>query len=432
MNTEEILPKSVIVHIDRFSLSKDLQLEALEEFKELCLSSGTSVSAEVSGKIDRPSPNFFVRHGKLEEIKALVKDHKANLVIFNNDLTPSQERNLEKFLGTRVLDRTSLILDIFATRASSHIGKLQVELAQLTHLSTRLVRGWSHLERQKGGIGLRGPGETQLETDRRLIGHRIKSLKKRLDKAHNQKEVNRYARSKGKEMVVALVGYTNAGKTTLFNYLTQNNLYVADKPFATLDSVTRKNDMPQLRNILFSDTVGFISNLPTQLVESFKATLDDLSSADLLLHVVDISDKDHRFKVSEVDKILKDLGLSEKPLIRVNNKCDKLELTDFEELSKHSQNQIWLSSVTYEGFQSLFETINFKLKGSLTSNWISLSPKLGWLRAELYSTGGVLEERISAEGLIELHLESYQNDLIKLLDVEGFALINKKQTQEAI
>ena len=432
MNTEEILPKSVIVHIDRFSLSKDLQLEALEEFKELCLSSGTSVSAEVSGKIDRPSPNFFVRHGKLEEIKALVKDHKANLVIFNNDLTPSQERNLEKFLGTRVLDRTSLILDIFATRASSHIGKLQVELAQLTHLSTRLVRGWSHLERQKGGIGLRGPGETQLETDRRLIGHRIKSLKKRLDRAHNQKEVNRYARSKGKEMVVALVGYTNAGKTTLFNYLTQNNLYVADKPFATLDSVTRKNDMPQLRNILFSDTVGFISNLPTQLVESFKATLDDLSSADLLLHVVDISDKDHRFKVSEVDKILKDLGLSEKPLIRVNNKCDKLELTDFEELSKHSQNQIWLSSVTYEGFQSLFETINFKLKGSLTSNWISLSPKLGWLRAELYSTGGVLEERISAEGLIELHLESYQNDLIKLLDVEGFALINKKLTQEAI
>ena len=432
MNTEEILPQSVIVHIDKFSLSKDLQLEALEEFKELCLSSGTSVSAEVSGKIDRPSPNFFVRHGKLEEIKALVKDHKANLVIFNNDLTPSQERNLEKFLGTRVLDRTSLILDIFATRASSHIGKLQVELAQLTHLSTRLVRGWSHLERQKGGIGLRGPGETQLETDRRLIGHRIKSLKKRLDKAHNQKEVNRYARSKGKEMVVALVGYTNAGKTTLFNYLTQNNLYVADKPFATLDSVTRKNDMPQLRNILFSDTVGFISNLPTQLVESFKATLDDLSSADLLLHVVDISDKDHRFKVTEVDKILKDLGLSEKPLIRVNNKCDKLELTDFEELSKHSQNQIWLSSVTYEGFQSLFEIINFKLKGSLTSNWISLSPKLGWLRAELYSTGGVLEERISAEGLIELHLESYQNDLIKLLDVEGFALINKKQTQEAI
>ena len=255
MISEEILPNSVIVHIDRFSISKDLQLEALEEFKELCLSSGTSVCAEVSGKVDRPTPNFFIKQGKLDEINQLVKTFKANLVIFNNDLTPSQERNLEKYLGTRVLDRTSLILDIFATRASSHIGKLQVELAQLTHLSTRLVRGWSHLERQKGGIGLRGPGETQLETDRRLIGHRIKNLKKRLDKAHNQKEVNRYARRKGREMVVAIVGYTNAGKTTLFNYLTDNNLYAADKPFATLDSVTRKNNMPQLKHILFSDTV---------------------------------------------------------------------------------------------------------------------------------------------------------------------------------
>lgn len=432
MRREEILPLSIIVHIDRFSLSKDLQLEALQEFKELCLSSGTEVMAEVSGKIDRPSPNFFIKQGKLEEIKELVRFHKAHLVIFNNDLTPSQERNLEKFLGTRVLDRTSLILDIFATRASSHIGKLQVELAQLTHLSTRLVRGWSHLERQKGGIGLRGPGETQLETDRRLIGHRIKNLKKRLDRAHNQKEVNRYARRKGKEQVVALVGYTNAGKTTLFNYLTQNNLYAADKPFATLDSVTRKNDMPQLRNVLFSDTVGFISNLPTQLVESFKATLDDLSSADLLLHVVDISDKDHRFKVNEVDKILKDLGLSEKPCIRVNNKCDRLEISDLEDHSKNSHNQIWLSSITHEGFDGLFEAINFNLKGEINSNWVSLSSDLGWLRAELYSSGGVLEERISEEGLIELHLESYQNDLIKLLDVEGFTLINNKQTQEAI
>ena len=432
MRREEILPLSIIVHIDRFSLSKDLQLEALQEFKELCLSSGTEVMAEVSGKIDRPSPNFFIKQGKLEEIKELVRFHKAHLVIFNNDLTPSQERNLEKFLGTRVLDRTSLILDIFATRASSHIGKLQVELAQLTHLSTRLVRGWSHLERQKGGIGLRGPGETQLETDRRLIGHRIKNLKKRLDRAHNQKEVNRYARRKGKEQVVALVGYTNAGKTTLFNYLTQNNLYAADKPFATLDSVTRKNDMPQLRNVLFSDKVGFISNLPTQLVESFKATLDDLSSADLLLHVVDISDKDHRFKVNEVDKILKDLGLSEKPCIRVNNKCDRLEISDLEDHSKNSHNQIWLSSITHEGFDGLFEAINFNLKGEINSNWVSLSSDLGWLRAELYSSGGVLEERISEEGLIELHLESYQNDLIKLLDVEGFTLINNKQTQEAI
>ena len=425
------LPNSVIVHIDRFSLSKDLQLEALEEFKELCLSSGTKVCAEVSGKIDRPSPNFFIKKGKLEEIKILVRSNKASLVIFNNDLTPTQERNLEKFLGARVLDRTSLILDIFATRATSHIGKVQVELAQLTHLSTRLVRGWSHLERQKGGIGLRGPGETQLETDRRLIGQRIKNLKKRLEKAHNQKEVNRYARRKGKEKVVALVGYTNAGKTTLFNYLTENNLYAADKPFATLDSVTRKNNMPELKNILFSDTVGFISNLPTQLVESFKATLDDLSSADLLLHVVDISDKDHRFKVKEVEKILKDLNLSDKPTLRVNNKCDKLNLSDLESLSNKSQDQVWLSALTLEGFQGLFEVINYRLKGKITRNWVSLTADLGWLRAELYSTNGILEERISDQGLIELHLESFQNDLIKLLEIKGFTLI-EKQTQEAI
>ena len=432
MTTEEELPKSIIVHIDRFSLSKDLQLNAFQEFKELCVASRTEVCAEITGKIDRPSPTYFVRQGKLEEIKKLVIKNNTNLVIFNNDLSPSQERNLEKYLGARVLDRTALILDIFACRATSHVGKLQVELAQLTHLSTRLVRGWSHLERQKGGIGLRGPGETQLETDRRLIGHRIKNLKKRLEKAHNQKEVNRYSRKKGKNSVVALVGYTNAGKTTLFNYLTKNNLFVADMPFATLDSVTRKNNMPQLRNILFSDTVGFISNLPTQLVESFKATLDDLGSADLLLHVVDISDKDHRFKVNEVEKLLKDLNLSDKPTIRVNNKSDKLELSNLDNLSLNSHDQVWISSTTYDGFESLLNNINTSLNGTLLNQWVTLNAKLGWLRAELYSQEKVIDERISSEGLIELRLEINKNDLIKLLQVEGFALINKNQTQEAI
>ena len=432
MTTEEELPKSIIVHIDRFSLNKDLQLDAFQEFKELCLASGTEVCAEIAGKIDRPSPTYFVRHGKLEEIKKLVIKNKTNLVIFNNDLSPSQERNLEKYLGARVLDRTAMILDIFACRATSHVGKLQVELAQLTHLSTRLVRGWSHLERQKGGIGLRGPGETQLETDRRLIGHRIKNLKKRLEKAHNQKEINRYSRKKGKNSVVALVGYTNAGKTTLFNYLTKNNLFVADMPFATLDSVTRKNNMPQLRNILFSDTVGFISNLPTQLVESFKATLDDLGSADLLLHVVDISDKDHRFKVNEVEKLLKDLNLSDKPIIRVNNKRDKLELSNLNNLSLNSHDQVWISSTTYDGFESLLKNINTCLNGTLLNQWVALDAKLGWLRAELYSQEKVIDERISPEGLIELRLEIYKNDLIKMKHIDGFALINKNQTQEAI
>ena len=334
IETLSVEPVSVIVHMDRFLIgSENLSLNAKEEFTELCRSSGSNIGAEVFGKIDKPTSNYFIKAGKVEEIKVLVKELSADLVIFNNALSPSQERNLEKIFGARVLDRTSLILDIFATRATSHIGKLQVELAQLTHLSTRLVRGWSHLERQKGGIGLRGPGETQLETDRRLIGHRIKSIKKRLDKAHNQKEVNRYSRKKGKNQVVALVGYTNAGKTTLFNYLTENMLYAADKPFATLDSVTRKNSIPDLKNILFSDTVGFISDLPTQLIESFKATLDDLRTADLLIHVVDISDKDYRFKVKEVMKLIDELGLSDIPILRVNNKSDKANLSNLDEIS---------------------------------------------------------------------------------------------------
>ena len=426
-------PVSVIVHMDRFLIgSENLSLNAKEEFTELCRSSGSSIGAEVFGKIDKPTSNYFIKAGKVEEIKALVKELSADLVIFNNALSPSQERNLEKIFGTRVLDRTSLILDIFATRATSHIGKLQVELAQLTHLSTRLVRGWSHLERQKGGIGLRGPGETQLETDRRLIGQRIKSIKKRLDKAHNQKEVNRYSRKKGKTQVVALVGYTNAGKTTLFNYLTENTLYAADKPFATLDSVTRKNSIPDLKNILFSDTVGFISDLPTQLIESFKATLDDLKTADLLLHVVDISDKDYRFKTKEVMKLIDELGLSYIPILRVNNKSDKANLSNLDELSASKTNQVWVSAQKEEGFDGLIHSINTILYGKEQKEWVALFPELGWLRAKLYSSGSVIEERTSDSGLIQLQIKSNARELKKLKLIKGFKILTKQLTKEAI
>ena len=426
-------PVSVIVHMDRYLIgSENLSLNAKEEFTELCRSSGSNIGAEVFGKIDKPSSNYFVKAGKVEEIKALVKELCADLVIFNNTLSPSQERNLEKEFGARVLDRTSLILDIFATRATSHIGKLQVELSQLTHLSTRLVRGWSHLERQKGGIGLRGPGETQLETDRRLIGQRIKSIKKRLDKAHNQKEVNRYSRKKGKNQVVALVGYTNAGKTTLFNCLTQNMLYAADKPFATLDSVTRKNSIPNLKDILFSDTVGFISDLPTQLIESFKATLDDLRSADLLLHVVDISDKDHRFKVKEVMKLLEELGLSDIPILRVNNKSDKANLSSLDQLSATKSDQVWISAENEDGFEGLFNSINSFLFGREQTKWVTLFPELGWLRAKLYSSGSVIEERTSDSGLIQLQIKSNEDELEKLKLIKGFKVLNNQLTKEAI
>ena len=426
-------PVSVIVHMDRFLIgSENLSLNAKEEFTELCRSSGSTIGAEVFGKIDKPTSNYFIKAGKVEEIKTLVKELSAELVIFNNALSPSQERNLEKILCTRVLDRTSLILDIFATRATSHIGKLQVELAQLTHLSTRLVRGWSHLERQKGGIGLRGPGETQLETDRRLIGQRIKSIKKRLDKAHNQKEVNRYSRKKGKNQVVALVGYTNAGKTTLFNCLTENMLYAADKPFATLDSVTRKNSIPDLKSILFSDTVGFISDLPTQLIESFKATLDDLRTADLLLHIVDISDKDYRFKVKEVMKLIDELGLSDIPILRVNNKSDKASLLNLDELSVSKNDQVWISAQNGEGFDGLVHSINSYLYGKEQKRWVSLFPELGWLRAKLYSSGSVIDERTSDSGLIQLHLKSNKDELEKLKLIKGFKILNNQLKKEAI
>ena len=256
------------------------------------------------------------------------------LVIVNHSLSASQARNLEKILNKRVIDKTELILDIFATRASSHIGKLQVELAQLKHLSTRLIRGWTHLERQKGGIGLRGPGETQLETDRRLIGKRIKRLNQRLEKSHKQREINRYARKKSRNELVAIVGYTNAGKTTLFNKLTESNQKAEDQLFATLDSVTRKNKNPIHGPVLFSDTVGFISELPTQLIESFKATLDELKSADMLLHVVDISDQDYKAKKDQVNIILEDLGVTEIPTLIVNNKCDAISPSNLKELKK--------------------------------------------------------------------------------------------------
>ena len=229
-STTEATQKAILVHIEFFNFNKtESPLNSSSEFTELSISSGAEVVAKVTGKLDKPSASLFLKKGKAEEIQKLVKELCANLVIINHDLSPSQERNLETFFGARVLDRTGLILHIFASRASSHVGKLQVELAQLTHLSTRLVRGWSHLERQKGGIGLRGPGETQLETDRRLVGHRIRTIKKRLDKTHKQKEVNRYSRKKSRNKLAALVGYTNAGKTTLFNSLTENLQYIADK-----------------------------------------------------------------------------------------------------------------------------------------------------------------------------------------------------------
>ena len=434
-STQESQQKAVLVHVEFYDFNKiNSPLNAVNEFKELSLSSGASIVASVTGKLDRPNSSLFLRKGKAEEVRDLVKELCAELVIINHELSPSQERNLETFFGARVLDRTGLILDIFATRASSHVGKLQVELAQLTHLSTRLVRGWSHLERQKGGIGLRGPGETQLETDRRLVGQRIKTIKKRLDKTHKQKEVNRYSRKKSRNKLAALVGYTNAGKTTLFNALTENSQYAADKPFATLDSVTRKNAIPALGPILFSDTVGFISNLPTQLVESFKATLDELRSADLLVHVVDISDEDFRFKTDQVTDLLSDLNLSHIPILRVNNKSDKAGIIDYRSLSKPEAGDVWVSAENREGLEELIHSINILLRGGVFKGWITLEPSLGDLRSELYSSGSVIEETTNNLGLVQLSIQIGGDELSELEKIEGFEVLDKEKTiiKEAI
>ena len=433
---ESVYQKAVIVQVEfPKRRERSSSLKAFDEFRELVLSSGAEISDEDFSKQVKPTSGLFITKGKAERIKDSLEQTESELVIFNHDLTPSQERNLENIFEARVLDRTSLILDIFAVRASSHIGKLQVELAQLSHLSTRLVRGWSHLERQKGGIGLRGPGETQLETDRRLINQRIKNIKNKLSKSHKQREINRYSRKKSNKTLVALVGYTNAGKTTLFNLLTESQLYVANKLFATLDSITRKNSVSGLEDVLFSDTVGFISDLPTELIESFKATLDELKSADILVHVVDISDPDFIYKTEQVFLILKELGISNIPCIRVNNKSDKVDIkVDIDEISEgtsNNNNEVWVSALKNTGMENLVNSIQFNRKKFMIKEWIELQPNQGKIRSKLYSLGRVLEETTSERGLIQLQLEIDKSELNSLISNKGIDLKNNK-IKEAI
>lgn len=311
--------RAVIVQLD---FGVDDLAEQVEEVTLLAESAGASVFAVVHGRRQSPDPATYAGKGKVEEIAAQVAAYGANLVIFNHELSPGQERNLERALQCRVIDRTSLILDIFAQRAQTSDGKLQVELAQLDHLATRLVRGWTHLERQKGGIGLRGPGETQLETDRRLLGKRVKLLKERLHKLERQRGVQRKARTRGDVLNVSLVGYTNAGKSTLFNALTHAGAYAADQLFATLDTTSRKLWLDGVGNVVISDTVGFIRDLPHALIAAFHATLDATSQADLLVHVVDSASPARDEQVSEVNKVLEEIGASQVPQLMVLNKLD--------------------------------------------------------------------------------------------------------------
>jgi len=419
---ENQIQNALIVYLEIASLNHHKLQNGCDEFKSLVSSSGINISKEIKIKQSLPIISTFISKGKLESLKDIVSKTDIELVIVNHTLSASQARNLEKILNKRVIDKTELILDIFATRASSYIGKLQVELAQLKHLSTRLIRGWTHLERQKGGIGLRGPGETQLETDRRLIGKRIKRLNQRLAKSHKQREINRYARKKSRNELVAIVGYTNAGKTTLFNKLTESNQLAVDQLFATLDSVTRRNKNPIHGPILFSDTVGFISQLPTQLIESFKATLDELKSANMLLHVVDISDKDHRSKIDQVNLILDELGLIEIPTLIVNNKCDAINSSNLKELKKKKKNEVFISAENDENFKELRSQIYKQLFNGFYSGWVSMENDLAKTRSILFDMGCVQEERVSDCGKIFANIKISNKELDKFISLKGFEL----------
>ena len=395
--------------------------EVFQEFRELVLSSDAEILFEFNFNQKIVNAKHFIGRGKLEEIKRIIDLNKIELIIFNHNLTPSQERNIESFLKTRVLDRTGLILDIFAKRAFSHIGKLQVELAQLTHLSTRLVRGWSHLERQKGGIGLRGPGETQLETDRRLISQRIKNIKKRLEKSHQQKNLNRYARKKGRNHIVGIVGYTNAGKTTLFNGLTGSREFQADKLFATLDTVTRKNLVPGSDSIIYTDTVGFISNLPTSLIESFKATLDDLKSADLLLHVVDVSDRNFKNKIYEVNKILTEINAEKIPQILVKNKID---INDFDQNEViNPVNSVSVSAKEGIGIEMLKDLVSNHANRGLFKGKLLINFKNSKVRSECYRKAKIINDEETNDGwVLTLTIGNY--DLKDILSHQGIEIID--------
>lgn len=352
LKTDSAADSAVLVSLD---LGGGDSAENLEELRRLAASDQLAVSAVIKGKRARPDPATFAGSGKVDEILLALEQTGASLVVFNHDLSPAQQRNLERNLGHRVVDRTSLILDIFAQRAKSHEGKLQVELAQLEHLATRLVRGWTHLERQKGGIGLRGPGETQLETDRRLIGKRVKLLKEKLVKFERQRTLQRRSRQRARVTAVSIVGYTNAGKSTLFNSLTHAQAYVADQLFATLDATTRKMFIPDRGPLVLSDTVGFIRDLPHTLVAAFQATLEETVQADLLLHVVDAGSPNRAEQIDEVNKVLKEIGADGIPQILVLNKVDLINLSVGRAGYRRNEygriEQIRLSAKTAEGLE---------------------------------------------------------------------------------
>jgi GTPase len=410
--------RAVLVHL---KLNSESEPEDPREFEELVLSAGGDPVEFITGSRTAPHAKLFVGTGKLDEIAAAVNSSNAELVIFNHNLSPSQERNIEAELKCRVLDRTGLILDIFAQRARTHEGKLQVELAQLQHLSTRLIRGWTHLERQKGGIGLRGPGETQLESDRRMVRDRIKAIQARLLKVRKQRAQGRRARVRAEVPAVSLVGYTNAGKSTLFNTLTQSDVFVADQLFATLDPTMRKLDIPEQGEVIFADTVGFISHLPHRLVDAFRATLEEAANATLLLHVVDAAAEDRAINIKRVEEVLKEIDAHKLPTLMVYNKVDLLDDATVR-IDRNAEGlpvAVWLSALNNEGLDLLQKAVAERLPGQFVHQTLSLRPNHGALRASLYSHKAVLNEQVDENGLIHLEVKLPEVDFLRMLKGSG-------------
>jgi len=393
--------QAILVHI---WFSQDKETEDLQEFETLVSSSGVEALRVITGSRKAPHPKYFVGEGKAVEIAEAVKATGASVVIFDHALSPAQERNLERLCECRVIDRTGLILDIFAQRARTHEGKLQVELAQLRHLATRLVRGWTHLERQKGGIGLRGPGETQLETDRRLLRNRISQILSRLERVEKQRDQGRQARAKADIPTVSLVGYTNAGKSTLFNSVTSADVYAADQLFATLDPTLRRIDVSDVGEVVLADTVGFIRHLPHDLVAAFKATLQETRQAALLLHIIDAADVRMDENIEAVETVLEEIEADEIPMLQVMNKIDMLD--GFEpRIDRNDENQpvrVWLSAQSGAGLPLLFQALTERLSGEIAQYELRLPPEAGRLRSRFYQLQAIEKEWNEEDGSVGL------------------------------